>query len=228
MSDSRPLILFIPGLLRSERHHAALLEAWRTKHDVVVWHLPGHLRPRASAPGIKPIISQLRKSVGQVLAGHDVLLVGESLGGLVAMLLAVNQPPPNLRGVIAFDPPLHPAGSEALHREIAALWRQNPHSEILHDYAGPVFGHPLGEPVESRDYRSLLRHRPAAPVHIVAGDGTDSVVGEVVRQMIAASPGYTLHETTGRVGHDILGDAPEQATAVINATLMGLRALHDA
>lgn len=232
-TPAAPLILLIPGLLRSERAHARLLADWRTRHEVVVWHLPGHLRARAASPGLKPILAQLRHTVGAVLQGRSIVIAGESLGGLVAMLLAVNDPPPNLRSVVAFDPPIHPGASEALHGEIAALWAENPRSEIMQDYAGPIFGHPLSGVRESRDYRGVLRHRPVVPVHVVVGDALDrpgaaSVVDGDVREMVAAAPGYALHTTTGGIGHDILAEAPEQATEALAVALSALDALHDA
>lgn len=236
MAPTPPVIVFVPGFLRSERVHATLLAGWRREFTVMVWHLPGHLRPRSLELGLRPMLAQFRQTTGTVLAHSPILIVGESLGGLLGMLLAVNSPPTNVRAVLAVDPPLNVGKLWPIHEQLSDAWKLNPASELLQDYADPIFGHPQSGVVSPRDYRSVLRHPPGCPVHVLAGDAPlwpererpspPSLLDEDDRKLIKDARGFQLHVTQGDIGHEVCLEAPDQVTDVLRAIAKELSTFH--
>lgn len=102
---NRPLVTFLHGAGR----HSGVFKEWGDrlagKADMCLIDLPGH----GSSPEILPAgIDQFTQAVGELLRAHfasrRLVLVGDSMGGLVAMKLGSAKFPGLVDGVIAFDP----------------------------------------------------------------------------------------------------------------------------
>jgi hypothetical protein len=152
------------------------------------------------------------------------ILVGESLSGLAALLVA-QAPPPALAAVFAVDPPLTMLKQAA----IRFAFQELPDPDGLWAaYAQPAFGlrREAGRVVaEERDYRPYLAFPPAIPVHVLAGgrlgavDRLDpappSVLDADDRALVRSAAGFRLHELGSDVGHLVLDEAGPEAAALI-------------
>jgi pimeloyl-ACP methyl ester carboxylesterase len=154
---SSPIVVFIPGFSRgsdSFGHWRSLLPA-----DVRLLDLPGHLKaPAIEGATLDTITEALSPSIPR-----DALVVGESIGGLVALKLAT-------RGyrAVAVDPPLSTAKLWTLKVVAPAVARGNPQVTWLPAFVENLFGIQMDGTVEERNYWPLL-DEATKPVHVIAG-----------------------------------------------------------
>lgn len=193
-------VVFIPGAMRSGAH----LAHWRTL-------LAGHQVGFAGFPAASV------SACVDVLAGRiprDALVVGESVGGLVALGLAG-------RGfrAIAFDPPLTTAkqwtASYALRTAASA-------GRVSEAFLAEVFGLMPNGAVEERIYYPLL-DKLTGPVDIVTGSvplwpctgipGRQCMIDGTDRYVLKSYPLVRLHEIEGP--HALLDESREACRDVI-------------
>jgi pimeloyl-ACP methyl ester carboxylesterase len=207
--QDKPVVLLIHGAMRSCGDLGAWFDLLEPDADVVLAALPGHgTAPKLTADGLEAFIIGILAGVRTLLAKRRVLIVGESLGGLVALGL-------NAHGYhsVTLDPffstqklwPMESSVRQAMGRGV----------ELDGDFLFEVFGLRDGVLVEERDYGGVL-DRLSAPALVVTGDVplnpprdvafTPSLTDEEDHALLAAHPNVRVRVLAG-AGHDLLGDA---------------------
>jgi pimeloyl-ACP methyl ester carboxylesterase len=207
------MIVFIPGFARS----AGLLAPWKTllpDADVHFVDLPGQGRElKLDTPSLEGIAERYMS-----LIPRDAVLIGESLGGLVALKMAAHG-----YRAIAVDPPLSTAKLWVLHAVLPNIVARN--AEIAPwqaDMVDVFFGIRQDEPVRSLNYWPLLDDA-ASPAYVVAASeplwpqrtlalapgNTPSMLDEVDAYNLARHPNVRFRQIPGP--HTLLTDAVEAA-----------------
>lgn len=169
LASTRPLVLFIHGALRS----AATLLEWHQvlspKYDVMYADLPGHAAsPAEGAFTIQSIADRFRQVIKGSLAQRRVVVIGESIGGVVAAALGDGSVP-QVCGVIAADPPLATAKQWPVQMSFSPLLAKAPEAAFIHQFAADVFGIMAGGRIEERTYYDHVRSL-SVPALILTGD----------------------------------------------------------
>jgi pimeloyl-ACP methyl ester carboxylesterase len=166
---SRPVVVFLHGALRNSSvlvHWADTLEAMA---DVVLVDLPGHGR---SDPVIPATVDALAASVHAALCGalpgRNVLLVGESLGGLVALAVGGQPDTGPVRAILAADPPLTTAKLWHVAAAFMPAIAQSPSDSYVSSLGREVFGVTLAGLEERIHYPIIAALR--VPGVIATGD----------------------------------------------------------
>lgn len=189
------MIVFIPGALRTAQD----LASWKAElgeMDVRFLELPGH--GDAPHPGGPSTLETFVEDVGRRLP-DDAVLVGESLGGLVAMAFA-----DRARAVVAIDPPLTTLKQAGLRHLLRQRLAEAPGNKHLHAFVWDAFGIALDR-AEERDYRDRL----ARGAHVITGT-VKALGGRYAPSLLDAADealilqrGLLLHRVEG-AGHLIL------------------------
>ncbi len=166
----RPLILLIHGALANHKHLLRWSQLWSQEFDVRLVDLPGHGRSEAPLQAtFAAFVVAIHHLVGQHLAPRPVIVVGESLGGLIALALG-NAPPANLIAVAALGPPFSTAGLWPMTDQLRQELSLQPDNAFLRDFAFQVFGVSSDtDVVQDRLYAAWLTHL-AIPALVLAGD----------------------------------------------------------
>jgi pimeloyl-ACP methyl ester carboxylesterase len=231
LTDSeRPVVVFLHGALR----RAELLAEWGDRladvADVVLADLPGHGASDPIDSGDLPVLADLiLRTLQEALAGRRVLLVGESVGGTIALAIAGKPDPGPVRAVFAADPPLTTAKQWLVHRNFRDYYARHPE----HAYA-PVFGRDflgiLPEGVEERVYSQVLGALKL-PTVIAAGDvplapprnmdGLSTTVWDEADSLALETtyPSKAEFVRLADSGHLLLVDAPDGCLAIIKGLL---------
>ncbi len=141
-----PPIVFVHGLACNRGFWPFQVEHFAARHRVIAVDLRGH--GDSDAPHqryrMQALADDLAWTCGQLGAVQPVL-VGHSMGGLVALELAAAQPE-RVRAVAMIDSVLLPGGNRAgvVHAEVAGLRGPDPDG-TLRDYYGRFFG-PADDP----------------------------------------------------------------------------------
>lgn len=170
--STRPVVIVLHGALRHSENTQVWLPVLTEDYDVLLVDLPGHGRSppdrNASVPGFT---ARLRELIARHLPDRDIVVIGESVGGLVALGLG-NGRTPQVRGVIASDPPLStgklwPVFSNFLRPSAG------PHSDFVKAFYLNTFGYFLTEGgggiARERLYYALI-HAMAVRTLILTGD----------------------------------------------------------
>jgi pimeloyl-ACP methyl ester carboxylesterase len=229
--EDRPVVVIVPGFMRTANELSVLPPHLAPRFEVAFWNLPGHLAPRIAGYGVEPIAKALAAHLEATYAGREVLLVGESLGGLVGLMLAPFAPD-CLKQIFAIDPPLQTAKLWPVQREIRNKWLQFPKATLLAIYAEPVFGQSQDGTITDRDYRDVLEAKPRVGVNVLTGDvplmpprlmsTAPSLMDDEDRELVAAADGYCLHVFEGGLGHVLLTLAPERCVAFIEQAYLAV------
>ena len=225
----RPLVALIHGAFRSSYEVQHLLPALKEFADVTMIDLPGHGR---SPPIYPATVENMTRSIYQALVGafpdRQVLVVGESIGGLVALGLGGMDDPGPLQAVLALDPPFSVSKLWSVSNSIRARIAEidgDPFSAAL---TTDVFGMTkIGQ--QDRIFYPLLGGLKV-PTLIATGDnppfpvrqhkGLVCLFDEVDAFVINTFyPGKVrLHKVTGS-GHLLLTDVPGECLRLINVIL---------
>lgn len=224
--SARPLILLIHGALAD---HGALLpwaELWAGEYDVRLVDLPGHGKSEIpSRVTFAAFVAEIHELVASVLAPRPVIIVGESLGGLIGIAVG-NAPPPNLAAVAALDPPLSTAGLWPVIDHIRLWLNLHPRDAFLRDFAFEIFGvDPDTDIAQDRRYHGYFESL-AVPALVLAGDqplgrrrpvqAVPSLIGEVDRAVLRALAGARFKfEVFPDAGHLIPAAHPFEAFAAV-------------
>lgn len=201
------IVAMLPGFART----AALLERWTEllAGEVRIFDLPGH--------GREPVLAQPSLARAADLycerIPKDALVIGESLGGLIALEMAA-------RGwrAVAIDPPLAPQKLWVLQGVVPQILARNPDQPWLAEFVRVFFGIGADGSAEARNYWPLL-DAVAQPVDIVAAseplwpvrpiaiapETTPSVLDEVDAWRLARHPKVRFRQAQGP--HALLTDA---------------------
>jgi pimeloyl-ACP methyl ester carboxylesterase len=104
LGAGQPVVLVHTLRTQLEYFRALIDEIDRTRYDVIALDLPGH--GEATAPRVDYTADYFSDAVEALLehcALHDVVLVGESIGGSIALILAARGNP-RLQRIVALNP----------------------------------------------------------------------------------------------------------------------------
>lgn len=178
------LVVFLPGFLRL----ASLFAPWNSRLPADVWalNLPGQA-------GTRPLADQTISGLVEhfvPLIPTEALVVGESLGGLIALGLAAHG-----YRVAAFDPPLFPARCEALQASIRHDVAQRPERTWLPEFVANIFGAMPDGAIEARSYWSLLD--ASAGPYPIFGASNGSVLHTEDEERLHAHPSVRFKRLAG-------------------------------
>jgi pimeloyl-ACP methyl ester carboxylesterase len=193
---------------------AVVAPAW----DAAVMRLPGNGTPALAETSIAVWAEAVGELVEAAFAGRPVVLVGLSIGALVALGVRGAQ----IRRVIALEPPIVMRKLWPMAQALRVRWRDDPGARA---FIEAVFG-VTGEAQADRTYFHLFEGAP--PTDVIVGETPlyperslprfPSFVDESERAWLAAQPGVSLHEAPG-AGHNIHVFAGERLRQVLLAGL---------
>jgi pimeloyl-ACP methyl ester carboxylesterase len=191
--------------------------------------MPGHGRSDPlSTANLESLSTGVYEALVDQLKGRSALLVGESLGGLVALRIAGMQDPGPVRAIIAMDPPLTTAKLWHVAQSFRGEIQRNPASPLATDLGRDIFGFWPGRFRDHIYYPLIGELR--LPAAIAVGDipifpprdlqGIPCLIDAVDRFVIEQfyPDKVQLHQFTG-YGHLLLRDALVECQALIQATL---------
>jgi pimeloyl-ACP methyl ester carboxylesterase len=219
-SDERPIVLVITGAFNAKRSQVFELQAQVPEAAVLIGHLPGNHCPAL----IDHSVGIYAAAYSQVLTAlaRPAISLGASIGGLVTMALQA----PNLKGIIAIEPPLRTGKLWPLVAPFRQRMRDEPGNPDVKPFLWAVFG--ISEDaLEDRSYEGMLAQL-TTPTRVVLGDeplypqreiGTrlPSLVDERERQLFRDHPYVRTTVVTG-AGHNV----PAQAFAPLVAITKGM------
>ena len=227
--SQRPLVIMLHGARRTAAHLAPWVERLAEDADVMLIDLPGHGQSEAVIPAtLEAIGGSVRHAIGAVAAHRRVILVGESLGGLVALSLAGRPGPSPIVGVIACDPPMSTGKLWTLQSNLLPDITTGSPSAALLSLAWEMFGL-APDRIEERIYYTLLDSLQL-PTAIIAGDlplfpsrltGRIPCVFDAVDRYVVQrfySDTVQLLEVSD-AGHLLLSDAAEQCFPLIRQAI---------
>jgi pimeloyl-ACP methyl ester carboxylesterase len=168
-SGERPVVLFLHGALRNSGVLVDWAERLDAVADAVFFDLPGFGQSdpigEASVAGMAECVFTAIKAA---FPGRPVLIVGESLGGTVALAVGGLAGHTPVKAVFAADPPMTTGKLWSVARAHWAAMAQSESDTFIYRFADKVFGL-TDSGVEERIYYPLLG-RLRVPAVIGRGD----------------------------------------------------------
>jgi pimeloyl-ACP methyl ester carboxylesterase len=201
------IVAILPGFCRSSPQ----LAFWKDilHADVRLFDLPHHNgAPALDAPTLADLADHYMSRISP-----DTIVVGESLGGLIALQMAAS----GYRAV-AIDPPLSTAKLWVLHGVLTHVLARNLSVPWMAPFVDTYFGVKIGRPPETRTYWPLL-DAATSPVQIIAATeplwpirpinptpaNTPSVLDEIDAYHLARHPNVRFRSVEGP--HTLLTEA---------------------
>ena len=167
-TSRRPVVLMIHGALR----HSDLAVDWfpiLADYDLVLADLPGHGRSPGTGPAtVAAIATRLKEVIARHFRDRSIIVVGESIGGVIGLALAdgsVRQ----ILGVVALDPPLTMAKQWPVYANIIDRFARYPDDDYLRVFAFDIFGIGADGSLQERIYYDVVRN-VRVPALVLAGD----------------------------------------------------------
>lgn len=208
LASERPIVLVITGAWAQPNDMIMTSKVVAPAWDAAVMRLPGNGTPELAETSVPAWSRAVGELVDITFVGRPVVLVGLSIGALVA--LGVRSP--LVRRIIALEPPLVMRKLWPMLDALREKWRDEPASRR---FVETVFG-VTGTAVETRVYFDLF-DGDLPPVDVVVGAEPlyperatgryPSFVDEPERAWLAARPGVSLTVAPG-AGHNIHVLAP--------------------
>ncbi len=164
-----PILLMNHGALRNSAVLFDWLNICKPDFDVVFVDLPGHGRSTSTATvSIENFAADVGEAITVALGSRAVVVVGESIGGLVAIALGgLNIE--SIRAVIAADPPITTAKLWYVRDDICRAVARDPANRFLRLFALNIFGIDPAGKIHERIYFHLFE-QSRVPVLILTGD----------------------------------------------------------
>lgn len=225
---SRPLVVATHGARRSVHQLVVWAELLWSKADVALVDLPGHNTSSAFVPAtLDRFAENVTEALLSLFPGRPMTLLGESLGGLVALKMAT-MPDLDLQGVIAADPPLTTVKQAQLQRAFMGFIEQDdqkPEAEFTRSLAYELFGYSPGQMLKEWARYDMLG-AVRLPVDIITGDYHESyaiqlraarcMIDDVDRLVVGQLyPGRVRFHIAPGAGHLVLEDQRDFCLAVI-------------
>lgn len=200
----KPIGLVILGAFNAEK--SALMDLQTSVPDlaVLIGRLPGNRSPEPRSHSIDAYASAYTQVLIELR--RPAIVVGASIGGLVAFGLGA----PNLKGILALDPPLRTGKLWPLRDGFRRRLRNDPTNERLAEFIFNVFGISAGDH-EDRNYEYLLEGLKA-PTWVMYGDDAllperaisrdPSLLDEPERNLMRRHPGISTALVEG-AGHNL-------------------------
>lgn len=222
---SLPVVVMIHGTFR----RASVLAPWAYRLDavarVLLLDVPGHGQ---SLPLFPPSLEELSRAIGKAASiftqNRPVILVGESLGGLIALKLGAGSGM-DIRHVIAFDPPLTTSKLWSAQANIQRLSEHRELSPFEKELTRQIFGVTIGAPeIEERIYYDVV-DRCRVGATIVTGDnplfpprpnaGSPCLFDAVDRYVVQRlKPDISIRTVAG-AGHALLSGSADACQPII-------------
>jgi len=226
LADSgRPVLVMIHGALRNSSVLFGWIDLCAPDLDVAFVDLPGHGHSQAGGPvTVEALAANVADAISGVLGDRTVVVVGESLGGLVALAMAGSKEGP-VQAVIAADPPLSTAKLWHIRTALIDAMQKDAENQFLRSLALNIFGFGADGSVHERLYYNFIE-QAQLPMLILTGDvplfpmrnvnAVPCLVDAVDRYVIGqASKGKARVELVADCGHVLLVDAAQQCRSII-------------
>jgi pimeloyl-ACP methyl ester carboxylesterase len=223
----KPIALFLPGLLTSLPLTAARVLAFVDLFDIVVCELPGHGASGEVADVSLDAFAAEYAALLDIALRHagSLFVIGESLGGLVALSLA-HLRPDRIRNVVLLDTPFHLTRPDPA-AWISESWRNCASRPYPRRICVEIMGF---DPVDSRSAHTMLHHHMVreAPFNclLIAGgerltSGVASVVtADDIAMLQTVNPNLLVAQRVPGTGHAILLDNPDGARAALQTYIV--------
>lgn len=216
--EGRPLIFVIRGAFGA-RGQMALLPGRFPDSDVVLTDLPGMHSPHMAAPGIASFAQAFDLLVRRHFSGRRVMLLGLSIGGVVALQMSEGDV------VMALDPPLQTGDLWPLIPRFRRALAETD-DRGLAEWMWGLFG-VSADRIEPRDYRAVLDTRKPGII-MIGGDPLEPMrnAPRVPGLMTASARAAARdHPTLWAIevsdsGHNLLQGAPDFVLETIGAGLV--------
>ena len=221
----RPVLLMIHGAMRDSSVLFDWIHLCEAAFDVVFVDLPGHGRSPAIA---NVTIADFAENVGEAataaLGNRAVLVVGESLGGLVALAMG-GLPIESIQGIVAADPPMTMAKLWHVRNAMSSIVASDPANHFLRSLAINIFGVDSDGTAHERVYYDVVE-QTRVPVLILTGDvplfpvrntnAVPCVFDDVDRYVVRRLAGDLVQfQTVSDCGHVLLVEAKERCRSII-------------
>jgi pimeloyl-ACP methyl ester carboxylesterase len=223
----KPIALFLPGVLAALPLAAVRTLAFIDLFDIVLCELPGHgATGQVDAVSLEAFAAEYAAVIDTALPrATGLAVIGESLGGLIALALARLRPD-RIRSVIVIDTPFLLTRPD-LAAWIAEVWRNSGRRPYVRRICSDIMGF---DPVHARVERlapcyDMVRNIPVTCVHIIGGSqqssGIPSAVSDAdIAELLAANPAMLTTPRVGGTGHAVLLDNPAGARAALQAFIV--------
>jgi pimeloyl-ACP methyl ester carboxylesterase len=140
-SMARPLVVFLHGALRRAADLARWVDLLSDVADVILVDLPGHGNSADLDPAtVRSMAATIHDALLQMNPSRRVFLVGESIGGTVALAIGGLAEPSWLCGLFLADPPLTTGKLWNVANEFRLALAQQPDQPFLARFARDAFG----------------------------------------------------------------------------------------
>ena len=139
--DKKPVVLFLHGALRNAEFLVHWIDLIGDAADVILLDLPGH--GRSSSPAVGSVASMASDIDGAIrvhLGGRRILLVGESIGGTIALKIGGASGGGPVKAVFAADPPMTTAKLWSVSAVFKMTMARQPENSFLPRLARDSFG----------------------------------------------------------------------------------------
>ena len=232
-SEGRPVAVLLHGALRNSQALVGWAGQLSGICDTVLIDLPGHGRSSSAGPAsIQGMAETVHEAICSALADRRVLIVGESLGGTVALAIGGVGAGP-IKAVFAADPPM----TTGKLWNLAGVFRS-----VMGKSAEPTFADRLGREtfgitpsgIEELIYYPLIGGLQV-PAVIATGDvpllpprqmaGVACLFDAVDRFVVETLyPGKIRFEQIANCGHVLFADAPAACREIVAGMVQDLRA----
>jgi pimeloyl-ACP methyl ester carboxylesterase len=225
LAGERPAIIAVTGAFAGADTMTKLPQVMGEACDCFVMHLPGNHAPTLREVGVRPYARALEAVIGQAFAARPVILVGVSIGALVALAVRAS----SVRRVVAVEPPLVMGKLWPMLDPLADKVAAAPGDADLAAFAEAVFG--VGRTARREITYFDLFDGLDVPVEVVVGDRPlmprraeptyPSFVDEAERAWLARRPTVVLHVAPG-AGHNVPFQAPLFLKAILAEAVAAL------
>jgi len=161
LEGTKPVVLVITGAWAEPQDMMKTPQVVAPAWDAAVIRLPGNDTPWLAETSIEAWARAVEALIGTVFSGRPVVLVGLSVGALVAV--AVRSP--QVRRILALEPPLVMSKLWPLLDRLKTRWRDAPDDR---PFLAAVFGVTGAGVAEERTWFHLFEGAP--PTDVVVGD----------------------------------------------------------